>query len=273
MMSSLFSEQGRLRLDEIVQPGLLCAFDFDGTLAPLMAQPDQVRLPAEFRQRLDSLAAYAPVAIITGRSLEDIRERIGYAPDFIIGNHGIEGLPGWEQRVADFQAQSLAWQRQLAEMLKDADLSAKGEDGIWLENKRYSLSVHYRHAADPRRTEQDLRALFARLDPAPKVVGGKYVFNLLPQEAADKGDALLQLMQACGARSAFYAGDDVTDEDVFRLGRREVLSLRVEQSGDTAADFFVGQYEDMLKVLDELINRLRRARARNWLQLEPASNA
>src|SRR4051812_18593568 len=98
-MTLLFSQEGRRRLDEVVKAGLLCAFDFDGTLAPIVPQPESARLPCDIRQRLIALSDFAPVAIITGRSVTDIHSRLGLDADFILGNHGIEGMPGWEQRA------------------------------------------------------------------------------------------------------------------------------------------------------------------------------
>lgn len=259
-MSLLFSESGLRRLDEIVQQRLLCAFDFDGTLAPIVAQPEHARLPDDIRQHLIVLSGYAPVAIITGRSIEDIYSRLGFDPDFIVGNHGLEGVPGWEGQAQHHQAICVGWRMQLARMLSD------GDAGIRLEDKRYSLSVHYRDANDANDAEVRLMKLFGTLEPQPRVVAGKYVFNLLPQDAAHKGDALEQLIAICGARHALYVGDDVTDEDVFRLQRRDVLSVRIEHAAQSAAQFFLPRPEDIVQLLTELIRCLRAAHSVNWLQ-------
>src|SRR4051794_14779580 len=116
-MRLMFSEAGRQRLDEVARPGLLCAFDFDGTLAPIVVQPDQARLPADIRQHLLTLSDYAPIAIITGRSLDDIRSRLGFDPNFIIGNHGLEGIPGWETDAGRHQTLCIGWRAQLAHAL------------------------------------------------------------------------------------------------------------------------------------------------------------
>ena len=268
-MAMLFSGAGQKRLEEIARPGLLCAFDFDGTLAPLVAVPDNARLPAHIRKRLLALSAYAPVAIITGRSLEDIRTRLGFEPDFVVGNHGLEGVPGWEAESAQHRDMCAGWMMQLAGILKQR----LDDPGVQLEDKRYSLSVHYRMARDPQQAARTLESFFSKLSPPPRVVGGKYVFNLLAEDARNKGVALERLMQASGARNAIYVGDDVTDEDVFRLRRPDVLSVRVERHAETAADFFLEQPEDIVQLLDELIERLRAAGAGNWVQTEVGSNA
>ena len=101
--------------------------------------------------------------------------------------------------------------------------------------------MHYRLVRDQAATENALTALFATLAPTARVIGGKWVFNLLPQDAADKGRAFEQLMQTSGAGSAIYIGDDVTDEDVFKLARRDLLSVRVEPALDSAAGWVASE--------------------------------
>lgn len=257
-MSLLFSPSGLERLDALVQPGMLCAFDFDGTLAPIVAQPDNARLPADVLMCLVELAKYAPVAIITGRSIADIGPRLGFKPTYLIGNHGIEGVPGWEERLNEHAVLCRRWLVQLADALRD---TAVYDPAIEIEEKNYSLSLHYRLAKDPAQSARQMEALFATLTPAPHIIAGKCVFNLLPPNAANKGSAFNELMQLCGAPSAIYVGDDVTDEDVFRLHRKDVLSVRVENAPDTAADFYLQELGDMSRLFEELIVRLKRCQA------------
>ncbi len=263
-MQALFSDRGKQRLDDIVGPGLLCAFDFDGTLAPIVDRPEQARLPEEIRHRLAVLGEYAPIAIITGRSIQDIRTRLGFSPDFVVGNHGLEGVPGWEMLATRHERLSANWRKQLAGVLHQED----GDPGIQLEDKRYSLSVHYRLAEDPHCAANRLQELFQRLHPPPRIVSGKYVYNLLAEDACHKGNALERLMQACAARNAIYVGDDITDEDVFRLQRPDLLSVRIEHDIDSAAEFFLRHTGEILALLVELTERLRVAGARNWVQTE-----
>jgi trehalose 6-phosphate phosphatase len=254
-MSELFSEAGMRRLDAIVQPGLLCVFDFDGTLSPIVPEPDCALLPGEVRERLMALALLAPVAILTGRSLADIRHRLGFEPHYLIGNHGLEGLPGWEGRSAEYASACAGWRDALFLALRDRK---RFDPGIRIEDKRYSLSVHYRMAKSPKEAETRLAALFAKLSPPPRVVDGKFVFSLMPGETANKGSALQELMQQCGASSAIYVGDDVTDEDVFRLRRPDILTLRIEPHPASAAEFHLPAMPDIMRLLDELVRRLAR---------------
>lgn len=255
-MSLPFFEYGSNRLDEIVQPGMLCAFDFDGTLAPIVKDPGRACIPAAVLRRLAVLTEHVRVAIITGRSLEDIGTRLDFHPDFVVGNHGVEGVPGWEERAEHYRQLCLEWGQRLTLALKDRAIF---DPGIWIEYKTYTLSVHYRIARDRTKAEAELRRLFAALIPAAHVVGGKYVFNLLPPDAPNKGVALAQLCEASNARSALYVGDDCTDEDVFRLRRQDWLTVRIERGDGSAAEFFLHHRLDMVHLLDTLIKRLSKS--------------
>jgi trehalose 6-phosphate phosphatase len=254
-MSLPFFEYGAPRLDAIVKPGMLCAFDFDGTLAPIMKDPARVCMPAAVSRRLSALMEHAHVAIISGRSVADVGARLEFLPDFVVGNHGIEGIPGWEGRAENYRQLCQEWEQRLTVALKDRALF---DPGIWIEHKAYTLSVHYRMARDRPKAVAELLRLFATLMPAARIVGGKCVFNLLPPDAPDKGVALARLCEASDVRSAIYVGDDVTDEDVFRLRREDWLTVRIEHCSDSAAEFHLHHRLDMVQLLDALIMRLSR---------------
>ncbi|HEY8609556.1 MAG TPA: trehalose-phosphatase [Noviherbaspirillum sp.] len=256
----MFSEAGLQRLQDVTGERLLCAFDFDGTLAPLVPVPDDAHLPDGIRDRLLQLAECAPLAIITGRGIDDIRPRLGFAPAFLVGNHGLEGVPGWEQLTAAHADACRAWLDRLRSSLPQID------DGLLLEDKRYSLSVHYREAADPLLAARRLEELFETLAPKPRVVAGKFVYNLLAEDRCHKGSALVRLMECSGARHAIYVGDDVTDEDVFRMRHPAILSIRIEHSAASSAQLYLPDPGDIVRLLDEIVARLRRAGVRNWLR-------
>jgi trehalose 6-phosphate phosphatase len=254
-MQSLFSAAGRRRLDEIVRPGLLCAFDFDGTLAPIVPHPDHAYLPEETRALLLRLAELAPVAIITGRAVDDIANRLGFEPDFLIGNHGLEGVPGWEAEAARHEEYSRQWRAALERAIAER----RFDEGIFVEDKRYSLSIHYRETENHEEIERQLEEFFTSLQPPPRVVAGKAIYSLMPEGAGHKGSALEQLMRQTGARSAIYVGDDVTDEDVFRLQRPDVLAVRIDEAPDSAAEFVLHGTAEIRLLLLELIERLQAA--------------
>lgn len=259
-MQYLFSEPGEALLRAFAQAPCLAAFDFDGTLAPIVPTPGEARLKPGTSRLLERLCPLAPVAVITGRSLGDVRPRVPDGLTYLVGNHGIEGPTASD-------AQRAGWRRDCRTWLAGLTAALPGRldpATVIVEDKGLTLSVHYRHAADTGRTERVLRELFALLAPAPRVVAGKFVFNLVPREAPTKREALQALVQHSGARNVLFAGDDVTDEDVFVGAPAEWLTLRVEPSTDSAARWYLREQREIDGLLTRLVTLLAsgtRARA------------
>jgi trehalose 6-phosphate phosphatase len=253
-MVTLFSAAGRSRLDELAKPGLLCAFDFDGTLAPLVTQPERAYTPRNIISRLAELSNYARIAIITGRSVADVSDRLGFHPDYLVGNHGLEGVPGWQANAAAYREMCRQWLDTLKQKLQG---HSEIEPTIWIEDKTYSLSVHYRMARDRAGAEKRLLDLLPELLPTARIMAGKCVLNLLPPDAGGKGNAMAALLAASGAGAALYVGDDVTDEDVFCMQRPELLSIRIGHDPRSDAEFFLAHRLCILQLLDELLMRFR----------------
>ena len=125
--------------------------------------------------------------------------------------------------------------------------------GVELEDKRYSLSLHYRRATNKRAARDALRDAAAALPAPARVVLGKQVINVVPAGAPDKGSALLALRERLGAETALFVGDDVTDEDVFRIDQPDtLLTIRVGVKKTSAAAFAIPSQRD----IDALLRRL-----------------
>lgn len=253
MTAQAYFGAGEALLDRLARPGLLCAFDFDGTLAPIVRDPGQVAVPAAVLWRLERLAARTTVAIITGRSVADLQHRLPLETHYVVGNHGLEGLPDTEAQASAWRAACGAWEAALGAALARERRAAAG---IFIENKGCSLSLHYRTAPDRAAAAQWLAMLCRELAPAAHVIGGKCVFNLLPEAGINKGYALERLIESCGAHAALYVGDDVTDEDVFRLQRPDLIGVRIERDPASSAQFFLPHRLDLVRLLDGLLSRL-----------------
>jgi trehalose 6-phosphate phosphatase len=239
--------EGRRRLAALVARAPLFTFDIDGTLAPIVAQPDDARIPAALQDSLRRLSGCAPVALLTGRGRDDARRMLTFEPAYVLGNHGIEGLPGEEAALDGLAQATASWRTALA-----AD-SALTDAGVLLEDKRLSLSLHYRHAPDHAAAQRAIAQCTARLSPAPKVILGKCVVNLLPPGAPTKGDALRALLATLPSVCALYAGDDDTDEHVFDLPRDLVLGVRVGRAAESRAELYVDEPAEMLPLVESLI--------------------
>ena len=253
-MRHLWSPEGRHALRSLVLDRTLFAFDFDGTLAPIVPRPSAARAAIGVQRRLAQLARSALVAVISGRGLADLRERIPPEVRYCIGNHGAEGLV--EAPDADAMRQICgAWVSQLRSYLTDLDRSS----GIIIEDKGLTLSVHYRLAADRALAAQRLTSLVAQLVPEPRVIGGKLVLNLLPPNARTKFEALVDLVQREGAERVLFVGDDQTDELVFVQAPAHWTTVRVEADCASQASFYIDRQSDVSLLLDQLLKLLRRS--------------
>jgi len=241
-----FSPEGVACLAAVLATRPLLAFDIDGTLAPIVARPDEARLPDEVQHCLAHLASRYDLAIVTGRAVADARRMFAFEPRYLIGNHGAEGIPAWRARTAGFARDVESWRNALeaCESLRAA--------GVTIEDKRYSISLHYRRAADADAAYRAIAACLDALVPKPAIIDGKAVVNLLPPGAPNKGEALRALIAETRCANALYVGDDDTDEAVFGLHLPSVLTVRVEPSADSQATLFLRDQREVLTLLQHL---------------------
>lgn len=242
-MRLLAKENGEM-LAQLAWSRVLLGFDFDGTLAPIVADRDRAVMRPKTAELFAAVCRRYPCAVISGRSKADVGERLGpCAVKYVIGNHGLE--PGAE--LGEFEREM----RDAVPLLASA-LSELG--GVDLEDKRYSVAVHYRRSRTKRTTRSAILRAVERLETPMRVVPGKLVINVIPQRAPNKGDALLGLRTVEGANTAFYAGDDVTDEDVFRIDQPgRLLSVRVGESRGSAAKYFLRDQREIDLLLSKLV--------------------
>lgn len=248
-MKRLFDRDGRRALEAALRTHPLLAFDFDGTLAPIVDRPDQARVAPGVSERLGRLAQLQPVAVVTGRAVADVARRLGFTPRFIVGNHGAEDPEAGHRpdlgRLDRLRAQLAA---------RAGDLHAAG---VELEDKRFSLALHYRLAPDRPRAMALIDALLDGLDPALKTFGGKHVVNVVPADAPDKGDAVVALVRRAGCGAAVFVGDDVNDEAVFARAAPGWLTVRVGRGGrGSRAAFFLADHSEVEALLDSMLELL-----------------
>ncbi|MFT4173291.1 MAG: trehalose-phosphatase [Rhodocyclaceae bacterium] len=245
----MFSPGGEHALQELMCQNVLLAFDFDGTLAPIVALPDDAHASSAVAATMGRLCALAPVAVVTGRAVEDVRLRLGFQPHYIVGNHGAEGLTGatqeWEREVASWHMQIEGW-----------SLPA----GVLVEDKRRSITLHYRLATERGIAEALLLELAQTLEPPPHIIGGKCVVNLLPPSSPDKYDAVRALMADAKTDNVLFLGDDETDEAVFRKAPQEWMTVRVERREESAARYYLNHQSEVGSLIQFVERGLKAAR-------------
>jgi trehalose 6-phosphate phosphatase len=235
----------RATLARFARRRLLVAFDYDGTLAPIVKIPARAAMRRRTRRALRELAARYPCVVISGRSRRDLLRRLrGLGVAQAIGNHGAEPSP----RARKLRTRVRRWRTSLARRLR-------GLAGVTIEDKGLSISVHYRRSPDRARARRAIREAAARLAPA-RVVGGKCVVNVVPRGAPHKGTALEAERRRLRCGAALYVGDDETDEDVFSLPARGRLGIRVGRKAGSRARYYVRDQAQVDALLEALI-RLR----------------
>ena len=244
-MQYLFDGPHQRKLQAFLRRGkTLIALDYDGTLAPIVPHPSEARMSNSTRELLGRVARRLPVIVLTGRSRIDALQFLGGVPILeVIGSHGMEtaGTPftRFLSRVGD-------WRVHLARRLGALA-------GVSIEDKRFSLSVHYRHADDPLVAREKIGDAADELEGV-RVVGGKQVVNLVPDGAPDKGTALLAACGRLGYDQAVFVGDDDTDESAFAVGRPgQVFTIRVGENPDSLAGHYLRSQEEIDALLRLLL--------------------
>jgi trehalose 6-phosphate phosphatase len=248
-MRHLFHHAGRAALVKALGGRPLLAFDFDGTLAPIVARPDDARVTRAVSERLAHLAVLRPVAVVTGRAVEDVAPRLGFVPQYIVGNHGAEDPEGEAQvdlaALEDFRRQLAASEQQLRAA------------GVEVEDKGYSVALHYRLAPDRAVAQRCIEALLRDLDSRLHFFGGKCIANVAVAGAPDKGDAVATLVARSGADAALFVGDDINDEAVFARAEPNWLTVRIGRDDPLSkADFFLDTHAEVATLLQLLLDLL-----------------
>src|SRR5215470_14255649 len=245
---------------EIAQSGdrLAVFLDYDGTLTPIVSHPQDAWLSESVRETLRLLAARLPVAILSGRDLDDVRGRVYVDGIVYAGSHGfdIAGAGGLHRELGAAYLPVLnAAETELREALDEIP-------GAQLERKHFSVAAHYRNVNedDAGRVAAVVDAVAARHRELRRI-NGKKVYELLPDIDWNKGKAVLWLLETLeverGKALPIYIGDDRTDEDAFRaLEKRGVGILVSERPQVTAANYCLNDPEEVERFLQRITHRL-----------------
>jgi trehalose 6-phosphate phosphatase len=233
-MRNVLSRSNREVLRQFAWSNVLLAFDYDGTLAPIVQVPERAVMRKTTRTLLEHLAKRYPCVVISGRAQRDASGRLqGIRLRAILGNHGVEP---WDASPTIANLVS-GWRASLERRLA-------GLRGVRVEDKTFSIAVHYRQSTEKTKARGNILRAAAVLEGA-RVIGGEQAINILPEGAPHKGIALERERARLGCETAIYVGDDETDEDVFRLDEPgQLLSVRVGRRRSSMAAYFLdGQRE------------------------------
>jgi len=238
--------------------GLLLMLDFDGTLVPIMNNPADCYLSPEIRRYLSMIchAKGFAVAVISGRSLSDVRKRVPVRGIYYSGSHGLEIFGP----TFNFAHPDAVHMKAAIDRLRKLIMKRMGHiEGLTIEKKRFSFSCHYR-MMEKRNVGKMTKKLIALLSEDSDhehitVMRGKKVIEVIPGIDWNKGNAVKVIMDHL--RHKFipvYVGDDTTDEFAFRALNNIGLTVRVGRSKKSFASYYIREQKDIVQFLRYIYN-------------------
>ncbi|GAB4363970.1 MAG: hypothetical protein Kow0060_20930 [Methylohalobius crimeensis] len=236
--------------------------DYDGTLTPIVPHPDDAVLSDSMRATLKRLTERCQVAVISGRDLSDVRERVGIQSLWYAGSHGFDIAGPGDQRTSHQQGGEYLPSLDAAE--KSLKKALESVPGCLVERKRFSIAIHYRQVG-----KDDVPSVMRLVEqihaehPDLRLSTGKKIRELQPDIDWNKGKALRWLMQTLNLDSKkfmpVYIGDDVTDEDAFREIEAEGVGILVaERDQSTRAAYRLDNPEAVERFLNRMSDKLER---------------
>ncbi|KAJ1296797.1 hypothetical protein BS78_01G330000 [Paspalum vaginatum] len=245
--------------------------DYDGTLSPIVEDPDSAVMTDEMRDAVRGVAANFPTAIVSGRCRDKVFGFVRLAELYYAGSHGmdIRGPTAGADHHGDAKDESVLCQpaREFLPVIEEVygALVATVEariPGAKVENNKFCLSVHFRCVE-----EQAWGALFEQVRsvlkdrPGLRLTQGRKVLEVRPVIKWDKGRALEFLLQSLGYADRgdvfpIYIGDDRTDEDAFKVLRSRGQGAGILVSKfpkDTTASFSLREPAEVKDFLRRLV--------------------
>ncbi|MFW5693200.1 MAG: trehalose-phosphatase, partial [Thermoguttaceae bacterium] len=238
--------------------------DYDGTLTPIVARPEDAAMHDAMRRTVRRLAELTPVAVVSGRDRADVESLVGLPELIYAGSHGFD-IRGPDLHREHEGGRAALPELDEAENVLGRELAAV--EGAQVERKRFAVAVHYRNVPEEK-VEEVRRAVERFAEGHRKLLlrGGKKIFELQPDIDWHKGKAVLWLLEVLGLDSPdvvpMYLGDDVTDEDAFAV--LEDRGIGVVVGDDTLpshADYWLADTDQVRRFLAAWIQTLERRQA------------
>lgn len=254
--------------------------DYDGTLTPIVRNPDEAFIPPETRAVVQALAEQFPCAIISGRGREKVYDFVKVREMYYAGSHGLDiGGPKkrtdsnslWDSVGAEEETDAVLFQPALwavdvmNRLFRKLEEALQGIAGASVEHNKFCVTVHFR-CCDPK--DWDAVAETTRRVTAPeseriRLTSGRKVLEVRPDVEWDKGKALKYLLEVMGLTDRsqvlpMYIGDDATDEDAFSVLRElgdGITVLVTSKAKPTEAEFSLqdpAEVREFLKQVGEI---------------------
>lgn len=205
--------------------------DFDGTLAPIVSDPQQSTMPERLRPVLEELAeTFAVLAVVSGRPADFLIERVQVRGALLLGLYGLQEAMDGEVRA---RPEAAEWQPAVDQARRRLQEAFRGREGVYVEDKGLAVAVHYRNA---RQAREEVERLVRELAEATALhrEPGKLVEELRPPVDWDKGAAVSAVADEHHLTVVAYVGDDLGDLVAFDVvGERGGLAAGVDHGEET----------------------------------------
>jgi len=237
--------------------------DFDGTLTPIVKTPYKVYLDNSTKKLLKKISKNKNfiLGIISGRTIKDLKKRVGLDNILYAGNHGLEIYD--KKKLSLLKGLSFKfYQKILKDIEKRIEKKLKNIKGVILENKRVILAIHYRNVAQNKvsylkRIVKQILSEYVNKNVHLKLGRGKKVIEIRPDVVFNKFLALRffeGLFKKNKKDITIYAGDDLTDEEVFSKLKKRDIGIRIgRKKKDSSADYFLKSPTELKRFLSFLL--------------------
>ncbi len=230
--------------------------DYDGTLTPIVSRPELAVISQEMKHTVERLGTKHQIAIVSGRMREDVQKLAGIEGIVYAGSHGFDIQGPGISMVEPAAEKTIPLVEEITEKLKQY---VDKIDRLLIEEKKFSVAVHYRLV-----DESNIDEVKKIVDNVMKgrnelrVMSGKKVFEILPAIDWNKGKAIRWIIKTLDISwddtSIIYIGDDVTDEDAFRVIRARGTGILVsDEPRESAADFQLSSPDEVKKLFMRII--------------------
>ncbi|MDT0643860.1 trehalose-phosphatase [Zunongwangia sp. F363] len=248
-------EHGKELREKFNQIKPLLFLDFDGTLAPIVEHHEDAAISAEMRDLVLRLSKKYPTAVVSGRGMKDVSQRVNIPELYYAGSHGFEiSGPGNFLKEND-EAQKVL--PQFDEIETSLRKELKDINGVDFERKKFTLAIHYRQVKEEMTDEVHQRvATVLKKYPELKKADGKKVIEIRPSIDWHKGKAVEFLKTQLGEKDqdySVYIGDDVTDEDAFKYVQHGLGILVGDHGHETSADYALKDLDEVKQFFELLL--------------------
>ncbi|KAK8717311.1 hypothetical protein V6N13_044583 [Hibiscus sabdariffa] len=242
--------------------------DYDGTLSPIVEDPDRAFMSKKMRKTVRKLAKCFPTAIVSGRCRDKVYKFVKLAELYYAGSHGMDIKGPKKRSKSNKDTESVLFQPaseflpMIDEVYKQLVDTTKSTPGAKVENNKFCVSVHFRCVDEKKWSElaQQVRSVLKEY-PKLRLTQGRKVLEIRPTIKWDKGKALEFLLESLGYANCtdvfpVYIGDDRTDEDAFKILRDRGQGFGILVSKfpkETSASYSLQEPDEVMDFLRRLV--------------------